>query len=89
MQRRIPIVQLEQLTADGDGTHLAEAEVPLRQRGRRHAHALRRSDDRGMAGVRFLTLKGHVAKSVFIKNKQKIESLGRIFSYARYELVPS
>ena len=36
----------------GGGPGVAEAAVPLRQRGRRHAHALRRADNRGMARVR-------------------------------------
>ena len=33
---------------------MAEATVPLRQRGRRHAHALRRADHGGLARVSYL-----------------------------------
>ncbi len=39
------------IDSSGDGADLAEAEVPLRQRGRGHAHPLRSSDHRRLAGV--------------------------------------
>jgi hypothetical protein len=39
------------IDSSGDGADLAEAEVPLRQRGRSHAHPLRSSDHRRLAGV--------------------------------------